>query len=60
MDTHYLNNAVVLMEKFLGKTKDPNYSGVIKYGDGQPHCWGPRGPELLELMANHIAKNHRP
>ena len=54
MDTYYLNNAVVLMEEFLESTEDPYYDGVVEYGDGQPHCWGPRGPELLQLMAQHI------
>lgn len=56
MDTHYLNNAVVLMERFLEKTKDPFYAGTIEYGDGKPHCWGPRGPELIKLIAEHIEK----
>jgi hypothetical protein len=56
MDSYYLNNAVVFMEKFLESTKDPYYAGVVKYGEGEPHCWGPRGPELLNLMAEHIQK----
>jgi hypothetical protein len=56
MDSYYLNNAVVFMEKFLESTKDPYYAGVVEYGDGEPHCWGPSGPELLELMAGHIQK----
>ncbi len=56
MDSYYLNNAVVFMEKFLESTKDPYYAGVVEYGDGEPHCWGPRGPELLMLMAEHIQK----
>ena len=59
MDTHYLNNAVVLLERFLESTEDPYYDGVIEYGDGQPHCWGPRGPELLKLMADHIEQSSR-
>ncbi len=54
MDTHYLNNAVVLMEEFLESTTDPYYDGVVEYGDGQPHCWGPRGIDLLQLMARHV------
>lgn len=54
MDSYYLNNAVVFMEKFLESTERPYYSGVVEYGDGEPHCWGPRGQELLELMAEHI------
>jgi hypothetical protein len=57
MDTHYLNNAVVLREEFLESTTNPYYDGVVEYGDGQPHCWGPRGPNLLELMARHIEES---
>ncbi len=57
MDSFYLNDAVVLLEEFLEKTKDPHYAGVVKYGDRQPHCWGPRGAELLQLMSDHIVKN---
>jgi len=57
MDTFYLNNAVRLLENFLEKTKHPYYEGVVEYGDGKPHCWGPRGPELIELMAKHVIKN---
>jgi len=56
MDSYHLNNAVVFMEKFLESTKDPYYAGVVKYGEGEPHCWGPRGMELLKLMAEHIQK----
>lgn len=56
MDSYYLNNAVVLMEEFLESTKDPYYGGFVKYGDGESHGWGPRGAELLELMAGHIQK----
>ena len=56
MDSYYLNNGVEFMEKFLESTKDPYYGGVVEYGDGEPHCWGPRGPELLKLMAKHIQK----
>jgi len=57
MDTYYLNNAVVLLEEFLEGTTDPYYEGEVKYADRQPHCWGPRGRELLDLMADHIRRN---
>ncbi len=57
MDTFYLNNAVRLLENFLEGTKNPYYEGVVEYGNGKPHCWGPRGPELIELMAEHIIEN---
>jgi hypothetical protein len=56
MDSYYLNNAVVFMERFLESTKDPYYGGEVVYGDGEPHCWGPRGPELLRLMFVHTQK----
>ena len=56
MDSYYLNNAVLYMQKFLEKTKNPYYAGVIEYGDGQPHCWGPRGPDLIKLMYTHMQK----
>ena len=36
MDNYYLNNAVMLMEDFLGKT---DYDGEVAYGDGDEHCW---------------------
>ena len=39
MDNYYLNNAVMLMEKFLEKTSAPYYAGVVDYGDGCEHCW---------------------
>ncbi|NOR15861.1 MAG: hypothetical protein GQ544_09160 [Candidatus Aminicenantes bacterium] len=54
MDTFYLNNAVVLMERFLEKTKDPYYAGVVEYGDGEPHCWGPYGPDLIRLIGAYL------
>jgi hypothetical protein len=57
MDTYYLNNAVVLLEKFLESTQNPYYDGVIEYGDREPHCWGPDRIELLNLFKEHILKN---
>ncbi len=59
MDTFYLNPAVKRMEEFLESTTDPYYDGVVQYGDGEPHCWGPRGMELLKLMEAQIL-SHTP
>ena len=56
MDSFYLNNGVVLLEEFLESTKDPYYGGVVEYGYRKPHCWGPRGAELIKLMVEHIVK----
>ena len=39
MDNYYLNNAVVLTEKFLKETKNPYYEGEVDYGNGAEHCW---------------------
>ncbi len=39
MDNYYLNNAVYLMEEFLGNTTDPYYAGEVDYGDRAEHCW---------------------
>jgi hypothetical protein len=57
MDTYYLNNAVRRLEDFLERTTDPYYDGVVKYGDGEPHCWGPRSTEIIKLIEEHITKN---
>lgn len=57
MDNYYLNNAVVLLEDFLEKTKNPYYDGIVVYGDRKPHVWGPRGAEIIKLFEEHITKN---
>ena len=59
MDSHYLNPAVVLMEEFLENTENPYYDGVVEYGDGAPHCWGPRGADLFRLMSQHVRRAQR-
>jgi hypothetical protein len=59
MDTHYLNPAVVLMEEFLESTTNPYYDGVVEYGDREPHCWGPRGADLVRMMAQHVRQASR-
>lgn len=54
MDSFYLNNAMERLEEFLEGTTDPYYAGHIEYGRKQPHCYGPRGAELVRLMADQI------
>jgi hypothetical protein len=39
MDSHYLTNAVYLMEEFLENTRDPHYGGVVEYGRRYSHCF---------------------
>lgn len=38
MDTYYLEQAVYLLEDFLG-TADPPANASFEYGRGEPHCW---------------------
>ena len=54
MDNYYLNNGVELMEKFLESTRAPYYGGLVEYGDGEGHCYGPGYDELIELMTRRV------
>jgi hypothetical protein len=56
MDSFYLNNAVHMMHEFLESTKAPYYQGEVLFKPLAPHCWGPRGIELLKHMTRHIEK----
>ena len=57
MDSYYLNNAMELLEGFLKETKDPYFDGHIEYGRKKPHCYGPRGTELVKMMSQQINRN---
>jgi hypothetical protein len=57
MDTYYLNNAMELLAGFLKETKDPYFDGIIDFGRKKPHGYGPRGIDLVKLMAQQIEKN---
>lgn len=57
MDSYYLNNAVHFLEEFLEITQNPHYGGTIEYGKRKPHCWGPRGKELIHLIAQQVTQN---
>ena len=56
IDSIYLNNAMEVLEGFLEKTENPYYEGQVEYGRKQPHCYGPRGEELVRMMADQIRK----
>jgi Putative esterase len=64
-DTFYLDNAVVLLERYLETTKlpgkGPYYGGSIEYGNNEPHCWMGRIPAgqtveqyYLPIFAAHM------
>jgi hypothetical protein len=61
-DTFYLEEATMLLEKFLRSAKAPEFVGTIEYGKRAPHCWtgcpGGRHPSICHLpaMAEHIRK----
>lgn len=55
MDNYYLNNAVYLTEEFLAKTKQPQYEGVVDYGDRAEHCWNGdhKRPNAISRLRYH-------
>ena len=55
-DSYYLDNAVHLMDEFFKKAANPAFGGEVVYQPGAPHCWGPRGPELMQKMIAHIER----
>lgn len=57
MDSFYLNNAMEMLEGFLKETSDPYFDGHIEYGRKKPHCYGPRGIEIVKLIAEQVQKN---
>ena len=57
MDSYYLNDAVENLNAFLQKAGNPKWTGEIVFQRRAPHCWGPRGPELLEKMTKQIEKH---
>ena len=56
MDSYYLNDAVENLNEFLTKADNPKWTGEVVFQRRAPHCWGPRGPELLQKMTAHIDK----
>lgn len=65
-DTFYLEEATMLLEKFLRSAKNPSFEGTIEYGKRAPHCWtgcdsgGNPTVCYLPVMAEHIRKTAPP
>ena len=57
MDSYYLNNATELLNDFLTRADNPKFSGEIVFERRAPHCWGPRGEELMTKMVAHIERH---
>jgi Putative esterase len=56
MDSYYLNDGVEQLNAFLTKADNPRFTGEVVFQRRAPHCWGPRGAELLQKMTAHIEK----
>jgi hypothetical protein len=57
MDSYYLNNSTELLAEFLRRAENPKFSGEIVFERRAPHCWGPRGAELMKKMVAHIERH---
>ncbi len=57
MDSYYLNNAVENLNDFLTKADNPKWTGEVVFQRRAPHCWGPRGPELMKKMTTQVEKS---
>ncbi len=57
MDSYYLNDAVEKLNDFLVKADNPKFTGEIVFERKAPHCWGPRGAELMTKMVRQIEKH---
>ena len=60
MDSYYLNDAVEKLNEFLSKTDDPKFTGEVVFQRRAPHCWGPRGAELLQKLEAQVEKGAPP
>jgi hypothetical protein len=56
MDSYYLNDAVEKLNEFLMKADTPRFTGEVVFQRRAPHCWGPRGSELMTKMVRQIEK----
>ncbi len=57
MDTYYLNMGVRKMDAFLKQTHDPKAEATVVFQPMKPHCWGPRGAELIRGIDAYLTKH---
>ena len=50
------NMGVHMLNEFLTKADDPKFTGEIVFQPMAPHCWGPRGAELLQKLEAQVEK----
>ncbi|AND69947.1 hypothetical protein ATSB10_24930 [Dyella thiooxydans] len=58
-DTFNLNMGVRAMDAFLKTATNPRFAGSITYQPMAPHCWGPSGEALYDLMTGYM-RQHAP
>jgi enterochelin esterase-like enzyme len=51
-DTYFLNNAVHILEKQLGESRNPHSDATFQYGPGMPHCYT-GGPAEYTMQQNN-------
>jgi hypothetical protein len=56
MDSYYLNDAVEKLNEFLVKADNPKFSGEVLFQRRAPHCWGPRGADLMKKMVAQLER----
>jgi hypothetical protein len=56
MDSFYLNDGVEQLNEFLLKATNPQYTGEVVFQRRAPHCWGPRGAELIAKVVRHLER----
>ncbi len=44
------------LNDFLSKADNPKWTGEIVFQRRAPHCWGPRGADLLKKMTAQVDK----
>ena len=49
-------HAVEKLNEFLMKADNPKFTGEIVFQRRAPHCWGPRGADLMTKMIAHMEK----
>ncbi len=69
MDTYYLDNAVYLIDEFLGTVENPPAHAEVSYGRRKPHCWIGESPvrpgedmsyaEFVRIVADYM-RSHAP
>ncbi|HEX5352957.1 MAG TPA: alpha/beta hydrolase-fold protein [Rhodanobacteraceae bacterium] len=57
MDTYYLNMGVRKMDAFLKTTRDPKADATVQFQPMKPHCWGPRGAELIRGIDAYLTQH---